>query len=360
MMNTSIVTLKPKKILIRSTNWVGDAIMTTPAVRTIRQNFPDAEITLLAYPWVADIFRASPHIDRLILYDKKGIHSGISGLLRLSGELREKSFDLAILLQNAFEAAFIALLAGIPVRAGYRRDARGLLLTHGIAIRRETRKQHQVYYYQGLMRDLGMSCGPDELFLQLPAEIKRWAKAFIASLGAPRVVGLNPGAAYGPAKRWPAENYAELAGRLHRETGATLLVFGTDADAETARIIKKVLPERVIDFSGKTSLAEAMALIDACDAFVTNDSGLMHVAAALKTPLVAIFGSTDTVATGPFSENAVVLKKNLPCSPCLKTHCHTDFECMRSITTDEVLAASLKILQVPREQRGDSPAGKDD
>lgn len=338
--------MQPKKILVRSTNWIGDAVMTTPAVRTIRQNFPGAEITLLAYPWVADIFRASPHVDRIVLYDKKGKHRGIPGLVRLSRELGREGYDLAILLQNAFEAALIAFLARIPARAGYRRDARALLLTHGVTIRREVRKKHQVHYYQGLMRDLGLCCGPDELFLQLPAETRRWAKNFLLSLEAGRVVGLNPGAAYGPAKRWPAEKYAALAGRLHSETGATLLVFGTKDDAEAARIIKKAVPEHVVDLTGKTSLAEAMALIECCGAFVTNDSGLMHVGAALNIPLVAIFGSTDAVATGPFSEKAIVLKKELDCSPCLKTHCKTDFECMRAITVDEVLEAGKKALQL--------------
>lgn len=345
MMNTSIVALQPKKILVRSTNWIGDAIMTTPAVRTIRRNFPDAEITMLAYPWVADIFRASPHVDRIVLYDKKGRHRGIAGIVRLSRELAGQGYDLAILLQNAFEAALIALLARIPARAGYKRDARALLLTHGVSIRSEVRKKHQVYYYQGLMGDLGLSCGPDGLFLQLPPETMGWARDFIRSLGAGRVVGLNPGAAYGPAKRWPAENYAELAGRLHRDTGATMLVFGTEADAEAARIIKEAAPEHVVDLAGKTSLAEAMALIERCGAFVTNDSGLMHVGAALNTPLVAIFGSTDAVATGPFSDRAIVLKKDLACSPCLKTHCKADFECMRAITVDEVLEAAMKALQ---------------
>ena len=353
-MPKKINTLSPQKILIRSTNWIGDAIMTTPAVRTIRENFPGAEITILAYPWVADIFRASPHVDRIMLYEKKGRHAGFGGMLRLIRELAAQRFDMAILLQNAFSAALITLLAGIPVRAGFKRDGRGLLLSHGVTIRKSLKERHQVYYYQGLLQDLGLHCGADSLFLALPEATMVWARQLLAEKTSGLVVGLNPGAAYGPAKRWPAERYAGLAGRLARELGATLLVFGTAADAEAAALIAASAPGRVIDLAGKTSLAQAMALIGLCDAFVTNDSGLMHVAAAQKTPLVAIFGSTDSVATGPFSEKVAVVNRNLPCSPCMETHCRkNDFACMLEIGVDEVFDAASSLLgeQAGREEK---------
>ena len=335
----------PQRILIRSTNWIGDAVMTTPAVRTIRQNFPEAEISILVHPWVADVFVASPHVDNIIHYRKKDEHKGLKGMLRLARELKERRFDLAILLQNAFEAAFITWLAKIPVRAGYRRDCRGPLLTHGVSIPAERRTIHQVHYYQGLMEDLGLKKGPDGLFLALPDFVRAQADKLLAPYreNGP-VVGLNPGAAYGPAKRWPAEKYGELARRLFENHRAVSLVFGTAADAGAARIIVRDSGGCAVDMTGKTELMGAMALIDGCDAFVTNDSGLMHVAAALQTPLAAIFGSTDSVATGPFSENAHIVRKDIPCSPCLKTHCKTDFECMESIMVDDVLEVVAGIL----------------
>lgn len=348
-MKKTLVEYKPQKILIRATNWIGDAIMTTPAVRTIRENFPKAFIAILAYPWVADVFDASPHVDEVILYHKNECHNGLYGMWQISQELADRNFDMAILLQNAFEAALIARLAGIPVRAGYKRDARSLLLTHGVKIRKSIRKIHQVHYYQTFLKDLGLDCGADELFLQLPKSVTRWAREFIASQEKDLIVGFNPGAAFGPAKRWPAENYARLAGRLHDEIGTALLVFGAEADAEIASVIKESLPQHIVDLVGKTSLAEAMALISMCDSFVTNDSGLMHVAAALKTPLVAIFGSTNSVTTGPFSENAVVIQKDLDCSPCLKTHCKADFRCMTDITVDEVFEA-VKVMLDKRQR----------
>ncbi|HCC55070.1 MAG TPA: lipopolysaccharide heptosyltransferase II [Desulfobulbaceae bacterium] len=345
-MTKTIAHLRPKKILIRSTNWIGDAIMTTPAVRTIRENFPAAEITILAYPWVADIFMFSPHVNKVMLYEKNGRHKGLAGMWRLGRELAAQRFDLAILLQNAFSAALLTLLARIPVRVGYRRDGRGLLLSHGVTIRESVKARHQVYYYQEMLRDLGLVCGLQKLFLALPDSAMTWATNFLADNASRPLIGLNPGAAYGPAKRWTVEKYAELARHLTKELGATLLIFGTADDNVAASEIGAAALGQALDLTGKTTLAEAMALISLCNVFVTNDSGLMHVAAAQNTPLVAIFGSTDTVATGPFASNVEVVNKNLPCSPCLKTHCpRKDFACMLEIGVDEVYAAICKLLE---------------
>ncbi|MDF1577849.1 MAG: lipopolysaccharide heptosyltransferase II [Desulfobulbales bacterium] len=347
----SLSGLQLNKILIRSTNWIGDAVMTTPAVRTVRQNFPGAHIAILAYPWVADIFRNSPHVDEVILYNKTGEHRGVKGLWRLGRELAGAEFDAAILLQNAFEAALLAFLAGIPVRAGYIRDARRLLLTHPVRIDPGVRKLHQVHYYQELCRGLGLAPGPDQLFLRLSPEVEIWAREFVSGFSGRPVIGFNPGAAYGPAKCWPVERYGRLAGLLADKLDAVIPVFGTAADAATAGAIRSFAPENVIDLAGNTSLAEAMALIGVCDGFVSNDSGLMHVAAARNTPMVAIFGSTDPVATGPFSERAVVIQKKMTCQPCFKTHCKSDFQCMNDIGVEEVAEAVEKLLGEQREKR---------
>ncbi|RJX27156.1 MAG: lipopolysaccharide heptosyltransferase II [Desulfurivibrio sp.] len=344
-MTSSLKEFQPKKILVRSTNWIGDAIMTTPAVRTIRHNFPDAEISMLAQPWMADVFAASPHVDHIIFYEKKGAHRGLAGMLRLSRLLKAMHFDMAILLQNAFEAALLARLADIPVRAGYQRDARSLLLTHGVPIRPEIRAKHQVYYYQALLADLGLTCGSNELFLPLADRDVEYARKFKKGLGSGPVIGINPGATYGPAKCWPAERYGQLAATLHRENGAKFMAFGTAADKETISVISGYGEGYIRDLAGKTTLGQAMALIAICDAFVTNDSGLMHVGAATKTPLVAIFGSTDAVATGPFSDRAVVLQKELDCRPCLKKNCKADFRCMLDISVAEVAGAVRGLLE---------------
>ncbi len=345
----------PKKILIRSTNWIGDAVMTTPAVRTIRENFPESEITMLVHPWVSDVFRYSPRVDQLFLYEKRGRHQGLKGMLRLAGELRLEAYDCAILLQNAFEAALITKLAGIPVRGGYTTDARGLLLTHGVHKAPELITKHQVHYYQRMVRGLGLHTAPNELELFIPGDQIDAAKLLIAKhsgieTGTVPLIGFNPGAAFGPAKRWPTEKFAELADRLCRRADACIVLFGSNADRETAAAIMasagKSAAARMVDLTGNTSLIEAMALIGECNVFVTNDSGLMHVAAALHTPMVAIFGSTDHIATGPFSDNAKVIRKPLPCSPCKKTHCpEKHFQCMKMISSGEVFNAVVQALE---------------
>ncbi len=339
---TTITGLRPARILIRATNWVGDAIMTLPAVRTIRQNFPAAHISVLAQPWVADIFTANLHVDTVIEYRKRSEHRGVRGMYRLGRQLRRQGFDMAILLQNAFEAAVIARLAGIPVIAGYSRDGRRPLLTHPVPIRPAIRRAHQVYYYQDLLAQLGLTPGKNDLYLPLSNEARTWAEKTFADRSRP-LIGLNPGAAYGPAKRWPAERYATLAQRLHRQLGGTPVIFGTKADREAADVITRAVPE-TLDLCGRTTLAQALAAIALCDCFVTNDSGLMHVAAAAGVPLVAIFGSTDPEATGPFSKKARIIRRPLSCSPCLRPTCKHGFECMLAIEPNEVASAVLDLL----------------
>ena len=337
-----------RNILIRSTNWIGDAIMTTPAVRSIRRNFPKAKVTLLALPWVADVFAACPHIDHIFIYDKQGRHRGLRGKLRLAADLRQENYDLTILLQNAFEAALITFLARIPVRGGYTTDGRGLLLTHGVRKHSKIGTKHQVHYYQEMLEGLGLRRSENslELFLDSAAmeETNALLKEALQGQEVP-IIGLNPGAAYGPAKCWPVAKYAELAGRLSDKTGGLIVIFGTAADQEAAAEINAAAGERVLDLTGKTTLAQALACIARCSVFITNDSGLMHVAATLNAPLVAVFGSTDHIATGPYSEQATIVRRPVECSPCMKTHCpEGHFQCMEGITVEEVEQAALQWL----------------
>ena len=378
----SLLELNPKKILIRSTNWIGDAVMTTPAVHSIRENFPEAEITMLAVPWVADIFRMSPDVDTILVYDKKHLYEGkIKGPVNLAKDLKQFSFDAAFLLQNAFEAAVIAKMAGIPIRVGYKRDGRAMLLTHGVTISDEIRKKHQVHYCQNILKELGLKIGPDHLRLPLSEKLDTWAEGFVNCLKsqgpvsiheqmqqaeiseiaeikpltqggtAIPVIGFNPGAAFGPAKQWPVEKFAQLAAIIshnYGDDGCAIMVFGTDVDSKAALQIREFsvrTPHHVLDMTGKTSLKQAMGLIKYCDAFVTNDSGLMHIAAGLGTPTIAIFGSTDHIATGPYSKNAIILRREMECSPCLQTHCPKGhLNCLESISSMDVYEDLVTML----------------
>ncbi len=337
------------RIMIRAANWVGDAIMTTPALRAIRRNFPSAHITLLAKPWVAPVFGNNPDINEIMIYQANGRHGGWDGLLRLAGDLREQQFDMAILFQNAFEAALLAFLAGIPRRMGFTTDGRTALLTERIRTWRPLKKGHLVDYYLGLISGAGMSLHGRDLTLVITPEERRDAKQFLAGMGLRHglCIGFNPGATFGSAKRWLPDRFAELGRRLVDEQGAFLLIFGGPDEAELGQWLAAEIGDRAINISGKTTLRQAMALIEICNLFVTNDSGLMHVAAALDIPQVAIIGPTDPVATGPINAAArlVHLPETCEFSPCLKPHCPiVDHRCMTAISVERVMRTVLALL----------------
>jgi heptosyltransferase-2 len=344
------LSLTPERILIRGTNWVGDAVMSIPAMKEIRRLFPDSRISLLVRPWVKDIYSAAPFIDEIIEYDKAGTHRGWTGFRRIVRDLKERRFDAAFLLQNAFEAAFIAWCSGIPARIGYARDGRSLLLTHACDIDPAVRRLHQVYYYLGILSGVGLQSArfskgnvtalSIEIGIGEPDRVS--ATAMLKANGVregERVVGMNPGAYYGEAKRWFPARYAAVGDRIAEEYGARVLLFGSQSDLRTAEEVASQMKHPAIILAARTTLGELMGLISECALLITNDSGPMHLAAALNVPQLAIFGSTSEVATGPLSPNAVVIKHPVPCNPCFLRKCPTDFRCMTGITVERVMAA---------------------
>ncbi|GAB6905989.1 Lipopolysaccharide heptosyltransferase II [Desulfosarcina cetonica] len=339
---------KINHLLIRGTNWIGDAVMTTPAVRAIRANFPTARISMLAKPWVAPVFTHSPDVDQVIVYEAAGRHAGVAGTIRLARDLRRYRFDAAILLQNAIEAALIAFMAGIPIRIGFDTDGRRPLLTHPVHRTQAIKSIHQTGYYLKILEGVGLAGGPPTLSLTLDPADRMRAGQLLADRGVTPgspCIGLNPSATFGPAKQWFPERYAQLGDRLHRELGATILIFGGPADKELGRGICRQMTVPAIDFSGQTSLGTAMALIGRCRAFVTNDSGLMHVAAALSIPQVAIFGSTNHTTTSPFSANSRIVRVPIACSPCMQPVCPLGhMNCMRQVSVDRVADAVKDLL----------------
>ncbi len=333
--------------MIRGTNWIGDVVMTLPAITAVREAYPEARISILVKPWVADLLRISPDVDEVIVYERPGVHEGIGGLFRLVRELKTKKFDMAILLQNAIEAAIIAWLARIPVRAGYNTDGRGIFLTHSAIRSKEILRVHQVEYYLGMLKALGLGAGRKDVRLLIGEEEKAFSDRILKERGiaeASLLIGLAPGATYGPAKRWYPERFASVADRLIERFSARVLLFGSAGDHEVARSIQGKARNALVDLTGETTLREAISLIARCRLFVSNDSGLMHVAGALGTPTVAIFGSTNPLTTSPVGQKSIVITKNVDCSPCLKKTCPTDFICMDLITTDEVYNTAVALL----------------
>lgn len=337
-----------KQLLIRGTNWIGDVVMTLPALAALRQAFPGARITVLAKPWVAEVYRLSPDVDEVLLFAAPGRHAGLGGKLRLAGELRARHFDAAILLQNAVEAAILARLAGIPLRAGYNSDARGLLLTHSVRRTAAIRQVHQIDYYLAMVGALGCPAAGRDVRLRPGPAYAEIARTLFGRFGldaARPLIGVAPGAAYGPAKKWFPERFANLADRLVGETGAQVLLFGSGGDRESTAAVQGSARHPFVDIAGQTDLKEAIALMARCALFLSNDSGLMHVAGALGIPTVAIFGSTNPVTTSPVGEKSVVIHHAVACSPCLKPVCPTDFRCMEGIGVEEVYQAARKLLK---------------
>jgi heptosyltransferase-2 len=336
------------RILVRSTNWVGDAILTTPAVRAVRKNFPEAKVTILAKPWVAPVFYNNPDIDHIMVYDSEGKHNGWSGKVRLSRSLRKGKFDLAVLLQNAFEAALLAYLAGIPCRLGYKTDGRHLLLTHGVALAPRIKEVHETEYYLGILEGVGLRWDGRELTLKVSTKERREAEALLSEHrvkdGRP-LVGVSPGATYGPAKRWFPERFAALCDRLQESSDACIVILGGPDDAAAGDQVCRSMKVPPVNFCGKTTLRQAVSIIESCHLFVTNDSGLMHVAAALDIPLVAIFGSTNPVTTGPSGSKSHIIRVPMDCSPCLKPRCPGDHRCMEEITVDQVYEVAKALLK---------------
>jgi heptosyltransferase-2 len=335
------------RILIRGTNWIGDVVMTLPAVAEVREAYPGARISILVKPWVADLLRISPDVDEVLVYERPGVHEGFRGFLRLVRELKAGKFDMAILLQNAIEAAIIAWLARIPVRAGYSTDARGFLLTHAVKRSDDILRGHQTRYYLEMLKALGLEAGREDVRLAIGEEEKALSERILKQRGvAPEslLIGIAPGAAYGPAKRWYPERFATVADRLIERFSAKVLLFGSAGDHGVARKVQEKAGNTLVDLTGETTLREAISLIARCRLFVSNDSGLMHVAGALGIPTVAIFGSTNPLTTSPVGRKSVVITKNAPCAPCLKETCPTDFICMDLITADEVYNISLSLL----------------
>jgi heptosyltransferase-2 len=354
-----VKTLKPEnveRLLIRGTNWVGDAVMSIPALREIRRIFPRAHISLLVQPWVRDVYSSVDFIDCTLDYDKSGVHKGWTGLGRLVSELRRGKYQVAILLQNALEAAFIAWMARIPVRVGYARDGRALLLTHACRIDPSLRQKHQAFYYLGILSAAGLldskSWEKPDCHLAITIGVRDADRARAREMlrmegvePGQLVVGLNPGAYYGSAKRWLSERYAAVAETLAEKYRAHIVIFGSAAERPIADEIATRMTHRPVIFSGRTTLAQLMALICECTLLITNDSGPMHLAAALDVPQLAIFGSSSEIATGPLSRCAEVIKEQVECSPCFLRDCPIDFRCMTRITVEQVLNAAEKKLK---------------
>ena len=365
--------LHPRRILVRGSNWLGDAVMTTPALLRLRGKFPQAHIALLTPEKLRDLWLQHPAVDEVISFTPD------ENMFSTVKKLRAGKFEAALVLPNSPRSAIEPWLAGIPRRIGYARPWRNWFLTQTVAPRPGMVKMqkrsvdeikrliepkpearspkpeipaaaHQMHEYLHLAAALGAN--PEPLPPQLvvtPEEIEAVKKKFsLAAIQRP-IFGLNPGAEYGPAKRWPIDKFISVAREIENRTNCTWLVFGVKNDAPLAHRIESAIPSpplAVLDLAGKTSLRELMALLKICRVLLTNDSGPMHVAAALGTPVIVPFGSTSPELTGPGLPNDPqhrVLKSDVPCSPCFLRECPIDYRCLNGISVESVVEAVLGV-----------------
>ena len=338
------------KLLIRATNWVGDAIMALPALQIVRKRFADAHIAVLAVPYVAQIYEGQGIADELIAYNRKSEHSGIAGREKLAATLKVKQFDAALLLQNAFDAAWVAWRAAIPQRIGYNRDGRGILLTKAIRVPKAGEiPAHEKFYYLELLRRSGwLDALPQvsEIGLYVGEEDAKRAEEKLRNLGgkpgATRIA-VGAGASYGSAKCWPPERFAQALNQLQREKDVEVVLFGTASETEVSAAIQGGLARPALDLTGKTQIAELPPLLSRCSAFLGNDSGAMHVAAAVGLPVVAVFGPTDPFGTAPVTPRCTIVQEKPYCSPCFLRRCPTDHRCMTAVGPEMVSRHLLRI-----------------
>lgn len=343
----------PHRILVRVPNWVGDAVISLPALQELAARHPDSRISVLARGSVAGLYERESWVSEVILLTAARGKGDWAGKWRTARMLRERRFDMALLLQNAFEAALLVWLARIPVRIGYDRDGRGFLLTRAVPVPAAGEiPRHQRFYYLELLKRAGLLSSYGEHRTIRLGAIEQAAAAGAGLLHAAGlhhpVIGISPGAAFGAAKRWLPERFAEAAVILSRRLGGPVAVFGAPSERPLCERVTAMIGAAgcpVHNFAGETSLVEFIQLAAACRVVIANDSGAMHVASAAGVPTVAIFGPTNEFHTGPTGGHARVVREPVDCAPCMLRECPTDHRCMRRVGAGQVAEAALELLK---------------
>lgn len=343
-------------ILVRAPNWIGDAVICLPALEALHRLYPGRPITVVAKPRVVPVFEHAPYIENIIEYADRGRHSGIIGKLRLATEIKKKRFGLAVLFQNAFDAAFLSFISGIPKRIGYGRDLRSPLLTTAIKATPEIKKEHQVFYYLHIIEALGAKLPLKNPIprLSISKVEQNWADIFLKENGlvGRLLAGAAPGASFGQAKRWPPQAFADALANVAKRNKTTTLIFGgPDDTAACDAVYAGLAGQERLNLCNKLTLAESMTLMTRCAVFITNDSGPMHLAAALGVPTVAVFGSTDPALTGPLGANVSVLTNAMECSPCFKRECrHGHYKCLTTIDAAAAAAQAETLMKKAKKR----------
>jgi heptosyltransferase-2 len=345
-------------VVVRGANWVGDAVMTVPALFELRRLLPGAHITLATRRWAEGIFDGAEFLDDMLALEE--IKGTPSAVLREAREWRARRFDLAILLPNAFAPAFVAALARVPSRVGYATQGRGPLLTHRIPVPEWRGRRHEVFYYLNLIAELERllydSSTVEEREPRLALAVSKArgqeAQRLLREHGwRPErpLVALCPGSTNSRAKRWPAERFAALADMLKEKAGADIVLIGAYEELDISEEVARSMRNRPSVLTGQTDLSQTAAVLGAADLLITNDTGPAHVAAAVGCPVVVIFGPTNPETTRPFSTLAEVVRRPPVCAPCMLRDCPIDHRCMTAITPEEVFQRAAHTLETRRK-----------
>jgi len=340
-------------VLVVSPNWLGDAVMALPAVADIRRHAATTRLVVAARAGVAGLWTMVGGVDEVVIIPRPRGASRWRTIGSIAAALRGTGADTIVLLPNSLQSALAAWRSGVPQRWGYRRNVRRWLLTRAVRVPRGL--VHQADYYRRLVAELGIANGDRVPRLDVPAAIVDAARDRLTEAGwtpGARLVGIAPGAAYGGAKRWPPERFAAVAAELARAHGVQPVLLGAEADRAFACTIEAELDKighsgtlpRALNLAGRTDIPQLAGALTLCAAFVSNDSGAMHLAAAVGTPVAALFGPTDERVTAPLAANARVLTADAWCRPCLLRECPLDHRCMRGIEAGAVAGTVGEML----------------
>jgi lipopolysaccharide heptosyltransferase II len=347
------------KILVRGTNWIGDSVMTIPALRALRAGFPDAEIFLLARVLNEGLFQGRDLVDRVMPIEAAG--AGMVPTISLARQLRKERFDVGVVFPNSFASALPLWLAGIPRRFGYATDRRRMLLTDAFPVPDWKASRHEVFYYlclAGAVEERIQGKGPSGQVdpyprVEVSAERRQAARELLAQQGvdpARPVVAIGAGSTNSNAKRWPVERFLRTCETLQKTLHAQIVLLGSRGDRAVSEQIVFGLLEKPLDLTGKTSVAEVAAILSVVDLLIANDMGLAHVAPAVGTRTLVIFGPTDPATTRPLSPFADIVRQEVECSPCMLRECPIDHRCMTRIDVDHVCDLATKILNSNDQQ----------
>jgi heptosyltransferase II len=336
-------------IVVRAPNWVGDAAMSVGALRELRRFFPNSHITVVSKPGTADVFTGAEHIDDVLVYKRTGLKSFFDQV----NAWKQREFDLALLFQNAFEAAAISFMARVPLRVGYATERRGFLLSHAVPVPPWKNERHEVFYYLNLVAHLeqlltGSAVEPSapDTAISVSNNQKREARRFLLErkVSTKPLVLLCPGSVNSRAKRWPPERYAALADQFS-DTGATVALIGAHSELDVSQTVAAMTRRPPLVLTGQTSVSEVMALISIADILITNDTGPAHIGAAVGTPTLVIFGPTNPLTTSPFGPAGEIIRQPPECAPCMLRDCPIDHRCMTAIAPEEVFDRAQRAMR---------------